>query len=241
MECKAFSAPILDLDEPQGIVVAYANVYNNEDSDGDISMPGCFSKTVSEGMKRLRVLKDHNSRESLGVPKEVDTTDSYGLKTTTQFNMKKQLALDMYSDIVLAKSNGQNAELSIGYGKTIRDSKDNRKINEYGWLGEYSFLSSWAANPLAMVTDIKSLSNNYWIDLLTKMYNLPHSDIRLIQVENILKSLTKEPSQDTCKTCGAICDSAFCPTCGADQMDTLKAKPTMFDLGLKKSSFTLNF
>lgn len=195
MECKALSAPILELDEPQGIVVAYANVYHNEDSDKDISMPGCFTKAVQDGMKRLRVLKDHNSRESLGVPKEVDTNDTYGLKTTTQFNMKKQLALDMYSDIVLAKSNDQNAELSIGYGGVTRDTKDTRKITEYKWLGEYSFLSSWASNPLAMVTDIKSMNDTQVIDLLTKMYNLPHSDARLIAVENILKSLTKEPTE----------------------------------------------
>lgn len=199
MECKALSIDIKDFDEPQGIVTAYANVYNNEDSDGDISMPGCFSKTVSENFKRLRVLKDHNSRESLGIPKSVDANDPYGLLTVTQFNMKKDLSRDMYSDIVLAKSNGQNAELSIGYGSVKRDTKDNRKITEYGWLGEYSFLSFYAANELALVTDVKGMSDEQKsvkaIELLTKMYNLPHSDQRLIAVENILKSLTKEPSQ----------------------------------------------
>lgn len=195
MECKALSSPILDLDEPQGIVVAYANVYLNEDSDKDISMPGSFTKTVTEGKKRLRVFKDHNSRESLGIPKEVDPTDSYGLKTTTQFNMKKDLSMDMYSDIVLAKSNDQNAELSIGYSDVTRDVKDQRKITQYGNLMEYSFLSSWAANPLALVTAIKSMNDTQIIELLTKMYNLPHSDTRLIAVENILNSLTKEPVQ----------------------------------------------
>ena len=221
MEFKQSSVPIIELDEPQGIVVAYANVYHNEDSDKDISMPGCFTKAVQEGMKRLRVLKDHNSRESLGVPKEVDTQDPYGLKTVTQFNMKKQLALDMYSDIVLAKSNGQNAELSIGYGNVIRDQKDARKINEYQWLGEYSFLSSWAANPLAIVESVKGMNPTQVIDLLTKMYNLPHSDQRLIQVENILKSLTKEPS---------------------DTLDTNDVKPIDFFTGIKagKSIFTFN-
>lgn len=193
MECKAYSAPILDLDEPKGIVVAYANVYHNEDSDKDISMPGCFTKAVSEGFKKIRVFKDHNPRESLGVPKEADTQDSYGLKTTTQFNMTKDLSKDMYSDIVLAKSNDQNADLSIGYGDVSRDTKDARKILEYKWLGEWSFLSSWGANPLAIVTDVKSMTTEKYLDILIKMYNLPHSDTRLIAVENILKSLTKEP------------------------------------------------
>lgn len=223
MQCKAFSAPITDLDEPSGIVVAYANAYHNEDSDKDISMPGCFTKCVMDGMKRLRVLKDHNSRETLGVPKEVDTTDPYGLKTTTQFNMKKDLSKDMYSDIVLAKDNNQNAELSIGYGDVTRDTKDTRKILEYKWLGEYSFLSSWAANPLAVVTDVKSMTDLQVIELLTKMYNLPHSDTRLIAVEQILKSLTKEPIEPI----------------------TPDVKPIDFYTGLKanqqKSVFTFNF
>ncbi len=197
MECKALSTPIIELDEPSGIVTAYANVYNNEDSDKDISMPGCFTKAVQEGFKKLRVFKDHNPRESLGIPKEADTQDLYGLKTTTQFNMKKDLSKDMYSDIVLAKQNDQNADLSIGYGNVVRDPKDQRKILEYQWLGEYSFLSSWGANPLAIVTDVKNYDPSKVIDLLTKMYNLPHSDQRLIAVENILKSLTKEPVLDT--------------------------------------------
>jgi len=222
MECKALSTPILELDEPQGIVVAYANVYNNEDSDKDISMPGCFTKAVSEGFKKLRVFKDHNPRESLGIPKEADTEDSYGLKTTTQFNMKKPLAMDMYSDIVLAKSNEQNADLSIGYGNVIRDPKDQRKILEYQWLGEYSFLSSWGANPLAIVTDVKNYNPEKVMELLTKMYNLPHSDARLIAVENILKSLTKEPLEP----------------------NTPDAKPIDFFKGLEldktKSIFTFN-
>lgn len=221
MEFKQLSTPITDLDEATGIVKAYANVYHNEDSDGDISMPGSFNKTVKENFKRIRVLKDHNSRESLGVPKEIDTSDPYGLMTVTQFNLKKDLARDMYSDIILAKENGQNAELSIGYGMTKRDNKDARKIIEYGWLGEYSVLTSWAANPLAIVTDIKS--RDKVMDFLTKMYNLPHSDARLIQVENILKSLTTEPS---------------------DTLDTLDVKPISFFAGLssdkQKSVFTFN-
>lgn len=222
MECKALSTPIIELDEPSGIVTAYANVYNNEDSDKDISMPGCFTKAVKEGFKRLRVLKDHNSRELLGVAKEVDTEDPYGLKTTTQFNMSKDLSKDMYSDIVLTKANDQNAELSIGYGNVVRDPKDQRKILEYQWLGEYSFLSSWAANPLAVVTDVKGMTNTQVIELLTKMYNLPHSDARLIAVENILKSLTKEPLEP----------------------NTPEAKPIDFFKGLEldktKSIFTFN-
>lgn len=194
MEFKALSTDIKDLDEAKGIVVAYAAVYNNKDADGDISAPGSLTKTVTDNFKRIRVLKDHNPTIMLGVPLEIDTKDGYGLSTKTQFNLKKEIAQDMFTDILLMKEHGLNAELSIGYGKTIRDTKNKSIIKEYSFLGEYSFLSAWAANELATVKDIKSIKSHYgFMELLTKSYNLPYSDNRLKQIELILKSLTTEP------------------------------------------------
>lgn len=185
------------MDEAKGIVKSYANVYNVEDSDGDISDRGSFTKTVKDNFKRIRVLKDHNPTISLGVPLEMNSSDPYGLMTVTQFNMKKEVSKDMFTDIQLMKDNGLNAELSIGYQIMRRDEKDRRIIKEYK-LFEYSFLTSWAANELSIVQDIKSIQSHYGIiELITKMYNLPYSDERLVQVENILKSLTSAPSNDT--------------------------------------------
>ena len=60
---------------------------------------------------------------------------------------------------------------------------------------EYSFLSSWGANQLSTVQDIKSIQSHYGLmELITKAYNLPYSDERLRQIETLLKSLTNEPS-----------------------------------------------
>jgi HK97 family phage prohead protease len=198
MEFKNIATEVKDLDEKKGIIEAYANVYHNEDSDKDISMPGSFTKTVTENRKRIRVLKDHNQTITLGVPLEIDPRDNYGLRTITQFNLQKEISRDMFTDIQLLKQHNLNAELSIGYGQTKRDQHDTRRILEYGWLGEYSFLSAWAANELAIVGDIKSIKSHYGVmEFLTKAYNLPYSDTRLIQIENILKSLSTEPGQDT--------------------------------------------
>lgn len=190
---KQVSHEIKDIDE-KGIVEAYANVYNNEDSDGDISVYGSFTKTVTEQAKRIRVLKDHNSTISLGVPLELDAKDSYGLRTLTKFNLNKEVARDMYEDIKLYKAHGLNAELSIGYEVIKRDEKEKKRINEYK-LYEYSFLTSWAANELAIVSNVKSKTDFIW--LITKMYNLPYSDTRIKQIEHILKSLDKEPELDS--------------------------------------------
>lgn len=195
---KKLATDIKDLDEAKGVIDAYANVYNVMDSDGDISMPGSFTKTVKENAKRIRVLKDHNPTVMLGVPLEIDPKDAYGLRTLSQFNLNKDVGRDMFSDIMLMQQTGMSAELSIGFGATIRDPKDQRKIKEYTWLGEYSFLSSWAANHLSTVNDIKSIKSHYGImELLSKAYDLPYSDIRLKNIEAILKSLDEVPGKDT--------------------------------------------
>jgi len=194
MNFKQISYDLKDLDEQKGVVVAYANAYNNKDSDGDISAFGSFDRTVKNNFKRIRVLKDHNPTMMIGVPLAIDTKDSYGLLTTTQFNMNKPLGKDMFTDIQLMYSNGLNAELSIGYNVMQRDKKNKSIITEYK-LMEYSFLSSWAANELATVQDIKSIKEYYGIlELIEKSYNLDYSDERLKRIETLLKALTIDPS-----------------------------------------------
>jgi len=196
MNFKQLSYDLKELDESKGVVIAYANAYDYKDSDGDISARGSFDKTVQENFKRIRVLKDHNPTITLGVPLEIDTKDSYGLLTTSKFNLKKEVARDMFTDIKLMHENGLNAELSIGYQVISRDKKNKSIINEYK-LMEYSFLSSWAANELSTVQDIKGIKSHYGIlELIEKSYNLDYSDTRLKQIETILKALSdKEPLQ----------------------------------------------
>ena len=193
MELKQLSYSLKDLDETKGVVTAYANTYNFKDSDGDISAYGSFDKTVNENFKRIRVLKDHNPTMMVGVPLVIDTKDSFGLLTTTQFNLNKPLGKDLFTDIQLMHSSGLSAELSIGYKVIQRDVKNKNIINEYK-LMEYSFLSSWGANELSTVQGIKSIKSTYGIlELIEKSYNLDYSDNRLRQIETLLKSLSNEP------------------------------------------------
>jgi HK97 family phage prohead protease len=193
MDFKQLSYDLKELDEKKGVVTAYANAYNFKDSDGDISAFGSFDKTVTENFKRIRVLKDHNPTMMIGVPLVIDTKDTYGLLTTSQFNMSKPLGKDMFTDIQLMHSSGLNAELSIGYQVLQRDQKNKSIINEYR-LMEYSFLSSWGANELSTVQGIKSIQSHYGImELIQKAYNLDYSDNRLRELETILKALSNEP------------------------------------------------
>ena len=193
MDFKQISYDLKELDEKKGVVIAYANAYDFKDSDGDISARGSFSKTVKENYKRIRVLKDHNPTITLGVPLAINPDDPYGLLTTTKFNLKKEVARDMFTDIQLMHKEGLNAELSIGYNIISRDKKNKSVINEYK-LMEYSFLSSWAANELSTVQDIKSIKSFHGImEIIEKAYNLDYSDTRLRQIETLLKSLTQKP------------------------------------------------
>lgn len=206
---KHLAYDLKDLDETKGVVVAYANVYNNRDSDGDISAPGSFDKTVKENFKRIRVLKNHDPKLMIGVPLEIDTNDSYGLLTKSQFNMKKDLGRDMFTDVQLMYDNGLNAELSIGHKALKRDIKQKSIITEY-YLGEYSFLSHWASNPLSTVQAVKSANSHYEVmSLLQKMYNLPYSDERLVKIELLLKSLSNEPDNASTQIDKPIITDAF--------------------------------
>lgn len=196
MRYKNTPHEIKDYDEEKGIVEAYANVYNVEDSDGDISAIGSFKRTVNNNFKRFRVLKDHNSTISLGVPMEVDAEDEFGLRTVTQFNLQKEVSRDMFSDIKLYMENGLNAELSIGYEVVKRKDKEPKVIEEYK-LYEYSFLTGWAANHLSTVEGIKAVKDVQGIiELITKAYDLNYSDTRLKQIEAALKSLDQVDSSD---------------------------------------------
>ena len=195
MNFKQLSYDIKEMDETTGVVIAYANAYNNTDSDGDISAFGSFDKSVSENFKRIRVLKDHNPTMMVGVPLSINTQDPYGLLTSTQFNMSKDLGKDMFTDVKLMHENNLNAELSIGYQVLQRDKKNKNIITEYK-LMEYSFLSSWAANELATVQNIKGIKSTYGIlELIEKSYNLDYSDTRLRKIETLLKALSNEPSE----------------------------------------------
>lgn len=195
---KPSAALVKELDQEEGLVVAYANVYGNEDWDGDISAPGSFTKSVDERFGKLRVFKNHNSDIELGVPNDKpDTKDVFGLLTYTQFNMEKEVSRDMFSDIKLKMKYKKDVDLSIGYNVVKRDSKNKNKIVEYA-LWEYSFLTNWGANPLATVVDAKNFKTeterqNSVITFLTDAYDLKYSDERLIKIEKLLKSLTEEP------------------------------------------------
>ena len=70
------------MDIKKSIVTGYFSAFGNIDSDGDIMMPGCFQKSISENgpnaSNRIQFLWQHDVTQPLGKP-SVLKEDGYGL------------------------------------------------------------------------------------------------------------------------------------------------------------------
>ena len=197
---KSYGTTIKDLDEKKGIVTVYANAFNNEDSDGDISIPGSFKKTLQESFKRLKWFLNHNPTQLLGVPIE-GKEDEHGLLMTGQLNMQKTIAKDTLEDYKMFAEHGRTLEHSIGVQAIKRCDDDRRKVKEWK-LWEYSTLTSWGANsmtPLVGIKDAKADGDNareildYYDNTIRYLQSImrkgSYTDERFKQIDKKLKEL----------------------------------------------------
>lgn len=206
---KSLKSTVKDIDTEKGIVIVGANAFNNEDAHKDISMPGSFKKTLSENFDRLKWHLNHDKKILLGVTLEAKETDTH-LQTTGKFNLNKQVSKDVYEDYKLHAEYGKSMEHSIGVRAIKRDLIDKRKVSEW-FLGEWSTLTTWGANPNTPIFSVKSEDVESvaqlidWLDLCCRKGN--YSDEKGKEIENTitkLRSLTQdepdideEPSLDT--------------------------------------------
>ena len=98
--------------DPDGTVLFYANTFNFEDSDGDISLPGSFAKTLKENAARLRHLKYHDTRLMPGVIKEA-SEDQVGLLIKSQLILNTQLGKETYEEYKAMFDAGKQMEHSV--------------------------------------------------------------------------------------------------------------------------------
>ena len=124
----------------EGILSGYANVYNIEDLQGDISRPGSFVKTVSENLKSMKIYRNHDAKKFVGVPVKLDAYDPHGLYLEAKIIMDTQLGKDTYHETKFLFENGFEAGFSIG-GWVMKRDKDNRKIVTEYKLDEISILT----------------------------------------------------------------------------------------------------
>ena len=189
-----------DIDDATGIIKGYANVYNVKDLDGDISLPGSFSKTVGERAKKIKIFKNH-SPQLVGVPIELDIADPYGLGLTAKMLMDTDTGRDTFHEVKFLHENGFESGMSIGGWIIKRNPKNKAEVVEYK-LKEISVLTTEEpANQLSLVNAVKAVKElteptqeEFW-NIIEKAYNAKFSDNILRSLEKFLTLKDAEPGQ----------------------------------------------
>jgi len=179
---------IKDIDKTKGVVTIYINAFGNEDTDGDISMPGSFKKTFKDGIKRFKHLLNHDLDKFIGLPIEM-YEDEKGAIAISKLNIDEDnpLARTVFSNYKFAAEMGRTLEHSIRVRAIKRDTADERKVLEWKLIIEYSTLYGWGSNPQTPLIDIKSIND---LELMIKSGCYSDEDSRHIEnTYNTLKQL----------------------------------------------------
>ena len=197
-------APInLEPTENDGYLIGYANMYNVKDLQGDISSPNSFIKTVAERKAKIKIYRNHDPNQFVGVPVELKADDPKGLHLTAKMLLDTQLGRDTYAESKFLVNNGFESGFSIG-GWVMKRAKENKPLVTEYKLNEISVLTMEQANVQSMVSMVKSFQENkelkeeeFWNAIL-KAYDYNFSDNILKSLETFL-TLKEKPSIDTSK------------------------------------------
>lgn len=111
LETKTLHIEVKDLNEAEGIASFYAAAFNNLDSDGDVTLPGAFAKSLNKRLPKL--VADHEWKMTHKLGKVLGATETNeGLLVEVKFNLAKQIARDVFSDLMF---DPEGAEFSFGY------------------------------------------------------------------------------------------------------------------------------
>ena len=197
------SAPInLQGGDNDGYLIGYANIYNEKDLQGDISAPTSFIKTVSERKAKIKIYRNHDSNQFVGVPMDMKADDPVGLHITAKMLLDTQLGRDTYAESKFLVENGFESGFSIGGWVLQRDKANKSIVTEYK-LSEISVLTKEQANAKSMVSMIKSFQqeeqikvDEFW-NAITKAYNTNFSDDILKSLETFLTLGEKPENLDS--------------------------------------------
>lgn len=150
-EFKTIEFELENYDEEEGVFSGYGAVFSNIDSGGDIIEPGAFTKTIAEGVGRVKILSGHNEALlPIGIPVEL-REDAKGLYIRGKIS---DTALGR--DVKTLIKDGVLCELSIGYDpiQFEYDADGIRHLREVK-LWEISVVT-WAMNDQAIITGYKA-------------------------------------------------------------------------------------
>jgi len=158
MQKQAFTFKTEAVDENLGTFEGYASVFGNKDQGGDIVEPGAFAKTLEESKGAIKLVADHGTslRDRLGVG--VGEEDENGLFIKGHFNMAKQFAREVFSDVKQSLEFGVPMGMSFAYD--IIDSAYDKatKTLHLKELKLYeATITQYPMNTLAGILDVKSI------------------------------------------------------------------------------------
>jgi HK97 family phage prohead protease len=170
-------ASIKDVDVKTGTVTGYFSVFGNVDSDGDIVMPGAFTRTLNNNYKRVKHLAYHDSSLPLAATRKENLTlkeDSTGLY------FESKISQTSYGkDIIQLYQDGVLDEHSIGYEVVRSRDSDTQTVEKYGMKRPVKELQelklwegstvTWGANAKAGTESVKSMTKEQTI---SKMHSV---------------------------------------------------------------------
>ena len=202
--CKTKST---DVDE-KGIITVAVNGIGIKDADGDISAPGSFAKTLKENFNRCKWFLNHDKTKLLGCPIE-GKEEGGNLVMSGQLNMKKQMSLEVLEDYKLYTEHGKTLEHSVGVRAIKRDPNNTALVKEW-FLGEYSTLTHWGANPQTFLMDVKELKGEdlyNHIKMMKDALNMRYSGEKLKALEDSILIIEKALTGESVVQCPYCCES----------------------------------
>lgn len=183
---KALDLNPIDVDKKQGIVRVYINKFNVIDSYNEMSLPGSFSKTFRERLKKMWWLLNHEWEKSLGVTLALEE-DGIGAIATGKFNLEKRLSQDVFSDYQFFADNGRTLQHSVRV-TPIQYSIKNDVMEVSEWkMREWSTLTQPGAIEDTPLISIKSAQEE--VELLKKAGKYDFSDEHLKMFEEKIEKL----------------------------------------------------
>ena len=163
---KAVSGAPVDMEDGSRIITVYYSAFGNVDSDGDVIVPGAFTKTLKENgpsaKNRIWHLFNHSTEKPIAKPFEM-MEDGFGLKARVKMP-NTTLGNDTYE---LYKE-GHITEHSIGF-QTIKSAERSMGVNEITEIKLFEGSSVlWGANANTPTVGVKSQIKSTLVDEMGK-------------------------------------------------------------------------
>jgi uncharacterized protein len=135
--------------DEQGVFEGLASTYGNIDLQGDVILPGAFSKSLGDRGGEIPILWQHNSAEPIGIGTLTDSAE--GLRIRGELVLESNVAKAAYKFLKRGVIKG----LSVGIDVLKYEIKNGIRYLTELKLFEVSLVTS-PANELAQVATVKA-------------------------------------------------------------------------------------